>query len=611
MDQDLFDFITKKTARPESSGEKVMDLADAVHRFVKPGMNIHAGNGMGFPAAAYYEIARQFWGKNPEFTLIGLGGGSYSFSVFAQGGLCRRIISAFNGDGYPFPTPNPVLTRAFAEGRITPESWSHLTLTLRLMAGAMGLPFIPTKSLQGSSMENENRDYYRMAPDPFSAGESVSGMGATGVVGATGVIKALNPDISLVHALAADADGNAILGAPYSTNHYGALAAKHGAIVTTEKIVDADFLRHHSYMAQVPGYVVAAVCPVPFGAHPSGLSPLGVADIEGYGEDEDFILEARQASRDPERYQAWIDKWVLGCRNHGDFLSRLGQKRIWHLMGRIRTDSWSSELVESAERLPFPEVPTPIERLVIGASQKIQEIIREKKYRLILCGIGVSNLASWTAYYELKKANMQAELVAETGFYGYSPQPADPFLFNLRNLPSCLMVNDIFTTLGIFVSGYRASSLGVLGAGQIDRFGNVNTTRVSENGDYLVGSGGANDVASGASEVMITLEQNKSRFVEKVPYITSPGHRISTVVSQYGIFEKQQGPGELELTGYFDNPSIASEEDMIREIQNQCGWQLKIRRPLQRIPRPAPDQVKFLRCFDPKRLYLGGPESKR
>jgi acyl CoA:acetate/3-ketoacid CoA transferase alpha subunit/acyl CoA:acetate/3-ketoacid CoA transferase beta subunit len=600
MDPNLLNFLQQKMTKMDIPAEnKVMDLSEAVRRYIRPGMSIHAGNGMGFPTATYYEIARQFWGKDPGFTLVGITGGAYSYAVFAHGSLCRRIISGFNGDGYPFPTPNPVLTRAFREGRVIPESWSHLTLTLRLMAGAMGLPFFPTKSLRDSSMEAENRENFCQAPNPFAAGESI------------GLLKSLNPDISLAHAWAADPDGNAVLAAPYSTNHYAALAAKEGVIVSVEKVVDADFIRRCSTMAQIPGYVVRAVCPVPFGAHPLGINPLGVPEFDGYGEDEEFILEARRASRNPEQFQAWVEKWVLGCRHHGDFLTRLGQKRIWHLMGRLHNDSWMSELAEAEERLPYPTEATPAEKLVIGASRKLQEIIKEKKYQLILCGIGVSNLASWIAYYELQQAGISLKLAAETGFYGYSPQPADPFLFNLRNLPSCLMINDIFTTLGIFISGFRTSSLGVLGAGQIDRFGNVNTTRVSETGDYLVGSGGGNDVASGASEVMITLEQSKSRFVEKIPYITSPGSRVTAVVSQYGIFEKPLGRRELELTGYFKDPATGSEEEMLRIIRDQCGWQLKIRQHLQVIPSPSPDQIKFLRCFDPRRLYLGGSESKR
>jgi acyl CoA:acetate/3-ketoacid CoA transferase alpha subunit len=600
MDPKLLEFLQKRLSGPEVPVEnKVMDLSEAVRRYVRPGMSIHAGCGMATPTAAYFEIARQFWGKDPGFTLIGIGGGAYSFSVFAHGGLCGRIISAFNGDGYPFPAPNPVLTRAFGEGRVTPESWSHLSLTLRLVAGALGLPFLPTKSIRGSSMEFENREDFSTASNPFENGESV------------GLVKALNPDISLAHGWAADAHGNTILSAPYSSNHFGALAAKEGTIVTVEKVVDAEFIRRHSYMAQIPGHAVRAVCPVPFGAHPAGLHALGIPDFNGYGEDEEFILDARRASRNPEQYQAWVEKWVLGCRHHGDFLTRLGQKRIWFIMGRIHKDSWTSALAESAEQLPVPNEPTPAEGLILGASQKIREIVREKKYRLILCGIGVSNLASWLAYYELRRAGIPLELLAEVGFYGYSPQPADPFLFNLRNLPSCLMINDIFTTLGMFVSGFNAPTLGVIGAGQIDRFGNVNTTRLSKEGHYLVGSGGANDVASGACETMVTVEQSKNRFVSDVPYITSPGFKVTTVVSQYGIFEKPIGRHELELTGYFSDLSEGAEERRVRSIRDQCGWELKIRHPLRKLPPPQSEDIRLLRCFDPKRLYLGGSESKR
>jgi acyl CoA:acetate/3-ketoacid CoA transferase alpha subunit/acyl CoA:acetate/3-ketoacid CoA transferase beta subunit len=548
---------------------------------------------MALPSATCYEIVRQFWGKEPKFTLMGITGGSYNYAIFAHGGLCSKIISAFNGDGYPFPGPNPALTRAFSEGRVVPESWSHLSLTLMLVAGAMGLPFLPTKSLTGSSMETENRDRFLKAPDPFTAGESI------------GLVKALNPDISLAHGWAADEDGNTILALPYSANHYGALAAKEGAIVTVEKIVDADFIRRYSYLTRIPGYVVRAVCLAPLGAHPVGQQALGIPDFNGYGEDEEFILEAREASRDPEQYQAWIDKWVLGCRDHGGFLALLGQKRIWSIMGRIHKDSWISQLSDSSKELPFPEKATQPEKLVIGASRKLMQIIKKKKYGHVLCGIGVSNLASWIAYYELRRAGVPLELLAEIGFYGYTPQPGDPFLFNLRNLPTCRMVSDIFTTLGVFMSGYNTTCIGVIGAGQIDRFGNVNTTRISERGPYLVGSGGANDVASAARETMVTVMQSKSRFIEKVPYITSPGTNVTTVVSQYGIFEKPVGAYELELTGYFQNATDSSEEDTITTIQEQCGWKLKIRDRLEAYPHPSPDEIKFLRCFDPKRLYLG------
>ena len=595
MDRDLMTFLQGRLDVRDAAGPgKVMELSEAVRRFVRPGMSIHHG-GFSFPAAAYYEIARQFWGKDPGFTLVGNSGGAYNFALFVFGNLCRKIISGFNGDGYPFPGPNPILTRAFRDGTVVPENWTFLTITLRLMAGAMGLPFFPTRSLLGSSLESDHPGEFSRMDSPFADQETV------------GLLKSLNPDVSLAHGWAADADGNTILGAPWSANHYGALAAKEGTIVTVEKVVDADFIRRHSYLTRIPGYVVKAVCPVPMGGHPSGLHALGVPEFEGYGEDEEFILEARKASRDPDAYRAWVEKWVLGCRNHEEFLTLLGQRRIWFLKGRIQRDSWVSELSDAASRLDVPGEATPAELLVHAASNRIRELVKARDHRLLLCGIGVSNLASWAAYYDLRREANPLELVAEVGFYGYSPQPADPFVFNLRNIPSSRMITDIFTTLGMMMSG-RVSSIGVIGAGQVDRFGNVNTTRLSDTGPYLVGSGGANDVASTATEVVVTLEQSQARFVENVPYVTSPGGKVTTVVSQLGVFEKEPGRDELRLTSY---NAAGSEEESLRAIQEQCGWELKVARPLRILAPPLPDEVKFIRCFDPKRLFLGGTESVR
>ena len=149
------------------------------------------------------------------------------------------------------------------------------------------------------------------------------------------------------------------------------------------------------------------------------------------------------------------------------------------------------------------------------------------------------------------------------------------------------MISDIFTVLGVMMCGATAASLGVLGAAQVDRFGNVNTTRLSDSGPFLVGSGGANDVASGASENVITLMQNKSRLCQKeVPYITSPGQKVTAVVSQWGVFEKAMGvEDELALTAYY--PVGASEEETVRAIREECGWPLKVREPLQALSLPA------------------------
>src|SRR5450759_2023630 len=116
MDTDLKRFLEEKlTFRDSCGARKVMELSDAVRQFVKPGMSIQFGNGMTTPTAIFFEIARQFWGKNPGFTIMGISGSVYNIALFAHGNLCNKIIAAFTGDGYPFPGPNPILARALRE----------------------------------------------------------------------------------------------------------------------------------------------------------------------------------------------------------------------------------------------------------------------------------------------------------------------------------------------------------------------------------------------------------------------------------------------------------------------------------------------------------------
>jgi len=117
-------------------------------------------------------------------------------------------------------------------------------------------------------METDNKDSFFRMPDPFGSGESLN------------FVKALHPDISLVHGWAADSEGNTLIAAPYSGNHYGPLAARQGVIVTVDKIVDADFIRRHSYMTRIPA-MSSKPSVRAMGAHPTGLHALGFRNARG------------------------------------------------------------------------------------------------------------------------------------------------------------------------------------------------------------------------------------------------------------------------------------------------------------------------------------------
>lgn len=577
----------------EAPEDKVMDLRRAVGELVRPGMHLHLGHAYMRPNAALYEICRRFWRKDPGFTVSSLGFIA-NMVLLVYGGLARKLITTFCGDSYPFPGPNRVYQEAFREGRLEIENWTVLTLPQRLMAGALGVEWMPTHSLLGSSMEEENAEDFRVVGMPDGS--------------RVGMVRALRPDLTLIHAWAADRAGNLLFMPPYAENVFAAFAAREGVLATVERVVPTSFLRRHSHFVRVPGYLVRAVCPAPMGVHPSGASNHGIRDFDAYAEDEEFMLQLREACRSDESLEEWVREWVLGVESHEQYLSKLGHERVWYLKGRAAGDSWVSELADRVPSIPTTESCTPVEMMVVEAARRLREKVREAGYRTILAGIGASNLAAWKAWYDLRREGIPVELMAEVGFYGYTPRPADPFIFNFRNIPTCIMLTDILTVLGSMVGAASSRAIGALGAGQVDRFGNINSTQIPELKLFLVGSGGACDVALGAEEVLVTVAQDRLRTPERVSYVTAPGGRVRTLVTTEGVFEKPAGEEELVLTAYF--PHVAGDgREALQVISSHCGWELRAAPSLRRVDPPTREELYDVRIFDPRRYFLEAPPS--
>ena len=178
------------------------------------------------------------------------------------------------------------------------------------------------------------------------------------------------------------------------------------------------------------------------------------------------------------------------------------------------------------------------------------------------------------------------DLVAEMGLVGYWPRPGEPILFNQRNFPTCTMLTDIETTLGIVMGGGRARAIGALGAAQVDKQGNINSTQIPGE-TLLMGSGGANDVVTCAAESIVVAAQSKGRFVEQVPYITGPGDRVGAVVSTLGVFHKKDG--ELILTGVFGDDPIRAARECTQEV----------------IEAPSREEIRMVRIMDPRSWFRG------
>ncbi len=148
--------------------------------------------------------------------------------------------------------------------------------------------------------------------------------------------------------------------------------------------------------------------------------------------------------------------------------------------------------------------------------------------------------------------------------------------------------------LGRDVSGPGTSAVGVLGAAQIDARGDINSTW-SPRGDYIVGSGGANDVASAADELIAVVKHSPRRLVEKVGYVTAPGGRVSTIVTSEAVFERRDGVFVLSRT---------VGDAGVERVRARTGWSFEVAPDLAREPDPVPADLALLRGFDPGSVFL-------
>jgi 3-oxoacid CoA-transferase subunit A len=242
------------------------------------------------------------------------------------------------------------------------------------------------------------------------------------------------------------------------------------------------------------------------------------------------------------------------------------------------------------------------EAMVIAASRKIAERVKEGGYRVLLAGIGTPGLAAWLAFFQLKRDGVEVELALGSGVLGYLPGPGDPNLLSVCHVPSARMLIDTGEMYGFIITGEGAGCLSVIGAAQIDECGNINTTRVGA-ATYISGSGGNNDNTSGAAEVMVVTAQSKKRCVESVDYVTSRGDRVSTLITDMGVFQKDVD-GKFVLTDCMLKAGTVGLENKMHEIQDNCGWIVKAAPSVTASAFPTEQELALLRIFDPGGLLL-------
>ena len=199
------------------------------------------------------------------------------------------------------------LNRAIEQGAIIAEEYSSLSMAFRYLAGSLGLPFIPIRSLQGSDIlkhvQKVAPDSTRTLADPFTGDEWL-------------VLKPLIPDVAVIQVQVADEEGNAWILGPRWENEEQVKASKR-TIVITERLVSTETIRREPDRTLIPGFLVSHVVHLPFSAHPSSV-------YQVYDFDSKHIDLYASASKTPAGFQEYLDQYVYGVKDHWAYLEQVG-----------------------------------------------------------------------------------------------------------------------------------------------------------------------------------------------------------------------------------------------------------------------------------------------
>lgn len=305
--------------------EKLMSLPQAVKRFVRDGSQVAIS---GFtitrnPMALIYEIIRQ---RIRDIHLVCHSNGQ-GLDVLIGAGCVSRLEIAYAGSGRYAPTCIR-FKKAIEGGQLLFEDYSNYQMSLRFLAGALGIPFIPTNSGLGTDILRREgfppeirgdrkvaAKKYELMDDPFN------GQNRKVVL-----LPALNPDVMLLHAQYVGEDGTIrIKGLTFADIEQA--KASDSVIVTCEEIVPRSVIREDPDQNSLPAFFVDAIVKVPHGAHPTSC-------FSFYDYDPMHLNLYRRAAGDEAAFEAYLREWVYGVSSHEEYLRKVGEADL----SRIKAD---------------------------------------------------------------------------------------------------------------------------------------------------------------------------------------------------------------------------------------------------------------------------------
>lgn len=285
-------------SKDKSLRNKVMRVRTAVERFVHDGDYLAIG-GFGtnrIPTAVCHEIVRQHR-RNLGF----LGHtATHDFQILAAGEVFDRCDIAYVV-GLEARGLSPGARRYLESGRVRVTENSNYTLSMRIKAAAMGVPFMISRNLMGT--DTFDRSASVVVECPFT-GKPLCAH------------PAIYPDVAVIHVHEADVYGNARIRGITISDLDLARAAKH-LIITTERLIQTSEIRRDPAATDIPYYLVDAVCEVPFGSYPGCMSG-------EYFSDEEHLREWLDAERDPDAFREFLHRHIHGLDNFSDYIALRG-----------------------------------------------------------------------------------------------------------------------------------------------------------------------------------------------------------------------------------------------------------------------------------------------
>lgn len=296
-----------------NSQHKVMTAAEAVDNFVFDGAVVGMGGqtiGRNTMAIAH-EIVRQ---RKRDLVLVGCSMGMSMDILVGAGAVKRTECGTGNLErlGTAFRW-----RRAIEEGKLQTLDYSHLSMALRFLAGSMGLPFMPTKSMLGTDIINKRspgeEKPFAITDNPWNPDDPVL------------LLPALQPDVSLIHAQEADEMGNLVIQG-FTTHEPEMVKASKSVIVSCERLISSDMTRRSPERTTVPYIYVDAVVEQPWGAYPTST-------YRHYEHDTAYIRSYQEIARSEGKgYEGYLRETIFSHDTFDDYLDRkIGKPRLQEL----------------------------------------------------------------------------------------------------------------------------------------------------------------------------------------------------------------------------------------------------------------------------------------